>query len=90
MSASYKFILNVFTTSEQFLSFRQSTDRGQAGFGGGTRVRSGGERKAWFYQTAEDEEDHEQAPQCGFCIDIPIAHCGHCHHQQVDTFPVGE
>lgn len=73
------------------MAFQQSTDRGQAGFDGGEGMRSRGERKGRnFYQTAEDEEDHEQPPQCRFCIDIPIAHCGHRHHQQIDTFPVGK
>lgn len=44
----------------------------------------------FFYQSPEDEEDHEEAPECGFCINISITHSGHGHHEQVDTFPVGE
>ena len=34
-----------------------------------------------FYQSPEDEEDHEEAPKCGFCVNIPIANSGHCDHE---------
>ena len=69
-----------------FKSFVQSIDRDRQNLmGEGSKE----ERKVWFYQTTEDEEDHEQASQGGFCIDIPIAHCRHGHHQQVDAFPIG-
>lgn len=42
------------------------------------------------YQSPEDEEDHEEAPKGGFCINIPITDGGHGDHEQVDTFPIGE
>lgn len=41
-----------------------------------------------FYQSPEDEEDHEEAPERGFRVNIPIANSGHSDHEQVDTFPV--
>lgn len=34
-----------------------------------------------FYQSPEDEEDHEETPQRGFCINIPIANSGHGDHE---------
>lgn len=41
-----------------------------------------------LYQSPEDEEDHEEASECGFRVNIPIANSGHGDHEQVDTFPV--
>ena len=43
-----------------------------------------------FYQSPEDEEDHEETPESGFCINIPVTNSGHGHHEQIDTFPVGK
>ena len=43
-----------------------------------------------FYQSPEDEEDHEETPERGFCINIPVTNSGHGHHEQIDTFPVGK
>lgn len=34
-----------------------------------------------FYQSPEDEEDHEEASKRGFCINIPIADGGHRDHE---------
>lgn len=34
-----------------------------------------------FYQSPEDEEDHEEAPKRGFCVNIPIANRGHGDHE---------
>lgn len=47
-------------------------------------------QEGFFYQTTKDEEDHKQAAQGGFSIYVSIANSGHGHHEQVDTFPVGE
>lgn len=69
-------------------SFVQSIEGGRQDLG--RDKGSKGETKAGFYQTTQDEEDHKQAPQGGFCIDIPVAHCRHRHHQQIDTFPIGK
>lgn len=43
-----------------------------------------------FYQSPEDEEDHEETPERGFCINVPVTNSGHGHHEQIDTFPVGK
>ncbi len=81
--------MNEFTISSVNVnSFIQSIDGCRQDLG--SDKWSKGERKGWFYQTTKDEEDHKQAPQGGFCIDIPVAHCRHCHHQQIDTFPIGK
>lgn len=34
-----------------------------------------------FYQTAQDEEDHEQAAQGGFRINVSISDRGHGNHE---------
>lgn len=34
-----------------------------------------------FYQSPEDEEDHEETPKRGFCIHVPIANSGHGNHE---------
>ena len=41
--------------------------------GGGRAEEKGAEKVfCFFYQTTEDEEDHEQASQSGFCIDVSV------------------
>lgn len=40
-----------------------------------------GHDKRAFYQSPEDEEDHEEASKGGFCINIPITNSGHCDHE---------
>lgn len=34
-----------------------------------------------FYQTTEDEEDHEQAAQGGFRVHVSVADSGHSDHE---------
>lgn len=34
-----------------------------------------------FYQSPEDEEDHEKAPKRGFRVNVPIANSGHGDHE---------
>lgn len=34
-----------------------------------------------FYQSPEDEENHEEAPKRGFCVNVPIANRGHGDHE---------
>lgn len=40
-----------------------------------------GIKMLFFYQTTEDEEDHEKAPEGCFCIDVSVAHGGHGDHE---------
>lgn len=42
----------------------------------------------FFYQTTKDEEDHKEAAQGGFGIDVSITNGGHGNHEQVHTLPV--
>ena len=45
--------------------------------------------KTATYQTNKEEKDLK-APAQGSSTDyVPVAHCGHGHHQEVDTVPVG-
>lgn len=43
-----------------------------------------------FYQSSENEEDHEKASEGCFSTHISITHCGHGYHEQVHTLPVGK
>lgn len=43
-----------------------------------------------FYQSSQDEEDHEEASECGFSTHVSVTHGGHRHHEQIHTLPVGQ
>jgi len=42
------------------------------------------------HQADEEEEDLETAAHAGDAGNVAVPHRGHCHHQEVDTVPVGE
>ena len=42
------------------------------------------------YQSHEKEEDLKAPAKGGDTGNVPVAHGGHGHHQEVDTVPVGQ